>query len=195
MSDIFTQTPMGLAVIPGVSGADYMTVMPVVQVPPSGQNGQQNITTPFGNGLPVPPGQTNTAPTHNDTGYVVLDWQFALEVSSQVSTAFDNTVYTTAFGDKPGTLQVSYLLNAEFCEASQSTQGSRSQGPSSPLATLDSFLTNYGTYRLKPGNEARFLQTTIGTTVFITYLLRVQASLKAADGVVGASATFVAWRQ
>ena len=127
---------------------------------------------------------------------IVLSTQISHSVSAQVMTSLADTVHATGFGDKPGTLGVSVLLNGSACGKSSGSQTSTGGAGTFMANEVQSFNRFYRDYRLNSSSAAgtRPGLLVVGLESYRGYLLNGSAKVEsgAVPMAVG-SLQFAVW--
>ena len=96
---------------------------------------------------------------------VVIAVQASMEIAAQLQNALNDIIYITPFGDKPGTIQITFLAN-RVCNG----------GTSSTLGVIEHYLQ----YRLLPDQNRSPATIVIGGGAFRSFLFGMQLDAQSA---------------
>lgn len=92
------------------------------------------------------------------------------QVAAQIQTTLAETVYVTPFGDRPGTLNVSYVLNGVGCDADANDQSIR-------------FFNDYNSTKLTTSGNTSPHLFVIGRASFKGFILGAKMAVSAEGGL------------
>lgn len=123
---------------------------------------------------------------------IVLSQQVSQSVSAQVMVSLADTVHASSFGDKPGSLGVSVLLNGSTCPG----KGKATASDTAMATQVQAFNQFYRDYRLNSSSIAgdRAVLIVLGLESYRGYLMNATAKVEsgAVPMAVG-SLQFAVW--